>query len=95
MPWEESERGWGVRPDGYSLHLTEEAYREYLDKHWAFYHSQYGNSVPHEYDRPSLKDPYPCVVDEETYQKLKKSKAGSIRENSNQAPARKVREIYK
>jgi hypothetical protein len=95
MPWEESERGWGIRPDGYSLHLTEEDYREHLDRHWAFYHQQYGNSVPHEYDRPGLKDPYPCVVDEETYQKIKDSKDNSIREFSGPVPKSKVREIYR
>lgn len=32
--WEESERGWGVRPDGYSFHLTEEDANAYIKSYW-------------------------------------------------------------
>jgi hypothetical protein len=30
--WEESERGWGVRPDGCSLHLTKDDCKSYIQK---------------------------------------------------------------
>jgi hypothetical protein len=30
--WEESERGWGCRPDGYSLHLDKEDRNTYIKK---------------------------------------------------------------
>ena len=46
--WEESERGWGTRPDGCSLHTSEAAHKFYM-------HSVMdgrGDAVPHEYDRP-------------------------------------------
>jgi hypothetical protein len=46
--WEESERGWGVRPDGCSLHLNSELHKSFVD---GVYKSRdYGN-IPHEYDR--------------------------------------------
>jgi hypothetical protein len=32
--WEESERGWGTRPDGYSIHLSEKAADDYVTEHW-------------------------------------------------------------
>lgn len=28
--WEESERGWGTRPDGYTVHLQEEDFIHFL-----------------------------------------------------------------
>jgi hypothetical protein len=33
--WYESERGWGQRPDGCSLHLTEQDRAAYCKKYWA------------------------------------------------------------
>ena len=33
--WEESERGWGIRPDGCSLHLTLEDRKKYIEKYCA------------------------------------------------------------
>ena len=29
--WEESERGWGTRPDGFSLHLTEAYIQAFIE----------------------------------------------------------------
>lgn len=49
QPWEESEAGWGVRPDGYSLHLT----REDVDKFITAYWKSQPDQVPNEYSRPS------------------------------------------
>ena len=46
--WEESERGWGVRPDGASLHINVESYRKYLSD---IYDSRDTQDVPNEYDR--------------------------------------------
>ena len=33
--WEESERGWGCRPDGYSLHKGVETCIAYVTEYWA------------------------------------------------------------
>jgi len=35
MAWEEKERGWGHRPDGWSLHLTSDDYDRHLERHSA------------------------------------------------------------
>jgi len=53
VTWTESERGWGLRPDGYSLHETQDDVRAYIDAHWArerTLNAQYG--TPDEYSRP-------------------------------------------
>ena len=46
--WEESERGWGVRPDGCSLHIDLNNHKSYLN---SIYQSRDINNIPHEYDR--------------------------------------------
>ena len=55
--WEESERGWGCRPDGYSLHLSEEDRTAYIQKYW----KQMPDKTPDEYSRPS-GTPYEASV---------------------------------
>ncbi len=55
--WEESERGWGVRPDGYSLHRTEEDRAAYVKAHW----DSLPDEAPDEYSRPS-GSPYEADV---------------------------------
>lgn len=49
MQWEESEAGWGCRPDGYSVHATAEAAKAYVDAYWR----RMPDRVPEEYSRPS------------------------------------------
>ena len=49
VSWEESERGWGTRPDGCSLHLTQKDYAAYLNRYWATMPQE----VPDEYSRPA------------------------------------------
>jgi len=63
--WEESERGWGQRPDGYSLHLTEEDRVAYIKAYWEVMPSD----VPDEYSRP-CGDPFVCEVDKDTAEQL-------------------------
>ncbi|MBI2047775.1 MAG: hypothetical protein HYT27_01415 [Parcubacteria group bacterium] len=69
--WEESERGWGTRPDGYSLHLTDEDREQYIKDYW----KQMPNEVPDEYSRPD-GTPYSCLINTKTYRQIKKSKNG-------------------
>jgi len=47
--WEESERGWGCRPDGASIHLTEKDADAYVAAYWATMPSD----SPNEYSRPA------------------------------------------
>ena len=46
--WEESEQGWGVRPDGYSLHRNSEDAKAFVNEYW----DRMPNNVPEEYSRP-------------------------------------------
>ena len=69
--WEESERGWGARPDGYSLHLTQKDLDSYVKSYW----DAMPNEVPEEYSRPCGK-PYLVKVGDKKFKEIKKSKNG-------------------
>lgn len=47
--WDESERGWGVRPDGVSIHLNQQARDAYIKAYW----DRMPDTVPDEYSRPA------------------------------------------
>lgn len=69
--WEESERGWGTRPDGYSLHLTEEDRLAYIREYW----NRMPDRVPDEYSRPD-GTPYHWRAPQETYDLVAASRNG-------------------
>lgn len=46
--WEESERGWGCRPDGVSLHKSKADCDEYIEEYW----EGMPPTAPDEYSRP-------------------------------------------
>lgn len=69
--WEESELGWGVRPDGYSLHLSQEDWKAFRKEYW----KGMPKEVPEEYSRES-DAPYHVRVDKKTFQAIKNSKNG-------------------
>lgn len=69
--WEESERGWGTRPDGYSLHATEEDRKRYIAAYWAARPAK----VPVEYSRP-YGTAFSCSVDEKTWDEIVHSECG-------------------
>ena len=71
VSWEESERGWGTRPDGFSLHLTESDYRSFVKVYWA----GMPDSVPHEYSRPA-GSPTKAHVSKNLYEEINKSNNG-------------------
>lgn len=60
--WEESELGWGTRPDGFSLHLTDADRKSFIKAYW----DSMPNAVPDEYSRPD-GDPYEIQVDDKTF----------------------------
>lgn len=47
--WEESEKGYGVRPDGFSIHRNEQDLADFIKKHW----DALPDSAPDTYSRPS------------------------------------------
>lgn len=65
QPWEESEAGWGTRPDGYSLHVDDDTRRQYIIAYW----DKMPTLAPAEYSRPD-ENAYRVDVDDETYQNL-------------------------
>lgn len=69
--WSESERGWGIRPDGYSLHLTKEDLDAYIEAYW----ERMPKEVPYAYSSPDTK-PYACIVSDEVLENIKKSDHG-------------------
>ena len=71
--WEESERGWGVRPDGCSLHLTLSNRNDYLDK---VYEGRTYGKIPHEYDR-IVGGPFPVFISDLLFSEV--SNKGSLR----------------
>jgi hypothetical protein len=76
LDWEESERGWGIRPDGYSLHLTKEDSEAFVKEYWDTMPDRGPNGeVPDEYSRPD-DEPHIVSVDAKTLKKIKKSKNG-------------------
>ena len=75
--WEESERGWGVRPDGFSLHLSHDGLRKYIKEYW----DGMPDEAPDEYSRPS-GTPYEVGVAEEVVVKIERN--GGLRYYSNQ-----------
>lgn len=65
MEWEESERSFGVRPDGWSLHASPEdcsAYvKAYVKAYWARMPDRGpGGEAPDEYERPVWPAPRRC-----------------------------------
>lgn len=72
--WEESERGWGVRPDGCSLHLTQQNHKDYIK---SILEDRDPNNVPHEYDMV-VGGLIPVEVKESLYHEVIKSN-GSLR----------------
>lgn len=67
--WTESERGWGTRPDGYSVHISAEEARQYVDRHWAKFPD---GAAPDEYDRPDSEKPFGVVLQDAAFARLLK-----------------------
>ena len=79
--WTESERGWGTRPDGFSVHVSAEEALQYVERHWASFPS---GRAPDEYDRPDSEKPFGVVLQDAAFARLLKEKK-SVRLWQNQA----------
>lgn len=64
--WEEAERGMGSRPDGYSLHVSEEHRARFVKAYWD---KQPDGPAPDEYTRQSGA-PYECPVTDALYARV-------------------------
>lgn len=74
--WEESERGWGCRPDGFSLHKDAAAHAAYV----AQCMERLPDAVPDEYTRP-LGAPFTVVVKPEVFAQVQE--LGTVRLGSH------------
>lgn len=88
VSWEESERGWGVRPDGCSLHKTESDFDTFLEKYW----DTMPDEVPDEYSRPA-GEPMKAYVTKTIYERIKKSKKGVRLWNFEETKAVKAKQL--
>ncbi len=76
LEWEESEAGWGVRPDGASFHLNIRDQKAYVQAYWEREKRRNaGKGVPHEYERPS-GEPFLVEVDQALFDTIQKSTQG-------------------
>ena len=66
--WQESEAGWGTRPDGWSLHKTEADRVAYIEAYWA----RMPAYTPNEYSAPCGS---PYLVEKEDLIKEHRKKA--------------------
>lgn len=76
--WEESERRWGVRPDGYSIHKDKEALHRYITTYWQGMPAEASDT----YSRPS-GTPYEAEVDDDKFEMLAKSRDGVLFYDNN------------
>lgn len=84
--WEESERGWGTRPDGFSLHQNKDDITEYTKRLRELEMvGQSANYVPDEYSRPD-GEPYVCLVNEAVLERIMKAEFGDRFYASQPAP---------
>ena len=65
--WEESERGWGSRADGCSLHRDLASHQKYVDD--VYRDRTYHQYVPDQYDR-TIGDPTAVEISENLYQSM-------------------------
>ena len=70
--WLESERGWGTRPDGCSIHLSEEDRKVFISQQVEGLPDDF---VPDEYSRPD-GDPSEAWVDNDIYDNMIESEEG-------------------
>ena len=78
VPWYESEQGWGQRGDGVSLHLDSETAEEYKTNHMEWQSSLHPEGeVPYEYNFAERGKE--ILVNKTLYNKIKKSKNGTLR----------------
>jgi len=90
VSWEESERNWGTRPDGCSLHLKEEDFREFEKEYW----NSMSDDVPDEYSRPADR-PVTAYASKEFYEKIKNSRKGlRLWQNEEREAAKNKNLVY-
>lgn len=81
--WEESEAGWGCRPDGVTVHVTKALAEEYINKVHADYLKKYGNVTPGCYSRVSC-GPKEVTVTRSVYKACNEKNVVSLNVNTEE-----------
>lgn len=74
--WTESERGWGQRPDGYTLHKTKDDITHFLNRMRTREAEIYKGQTPDEYSFPDSPPTLVEITDKDTIDKLNASTEG-------------------
>ena len=74
--WTESEKGWGRRPDGHSLHIKKSDIGKYLAVLRIHEAKAHGAEIPDVYSFPDSPPTLVEVTDERTIERLKASDHG-------------------
>jgi len=69
--WEESERGYGIRSDGYSMHSSKADVQKFIKKYW----DSMPDAVPGSYSRPTGL-PFQAEVEPGYYSRVENSTDG-------------------
>lgn len=97
--WTETEAGWGQRPDGYTIHLTEDDRLLFVEGYSKHLQEIYGDNTPSEYSFPD-GDAYVGDVDDKLYvnlvldQQKSDSSKGIWGTGRNLPPKHKIRTTY-
>jgi|CXWL01.1.fsa_nt_gi hypothetical protein len=70
--WTEYERGWGQRPDGASLHVSEDVAKKYIKDYW----DRQPKKVPDDYSKEDQSTPMKVKVSDQLFEQI--SKTGSL-----------------
>lgn len=81
QPWWEKEKGWGERPDGWTMHANEEDRQAFIDAYWG----RMPDKVPNEYSYPD-GDGFLIEVDDATYQVVCGDKRRGVWGDGTKAP---------
>lgn len=91
QPWWEKERGWGERPDGFTMHASAEDHQRFVEDFWTkqrAYNTERGLPEGHAPDCYSYAsgDPFVIEVDEETYKAVTDPAVAGVWGQGNKAP---------
>jgi fructose-1,6-bisphosphatase/inositol monophosphatase family enzyme len=88
LSWTESESGWGIRPDGCSLHKTENDAKLFVKEYW----KRMPAETPDEYSFPD-SEPRTVQVSDKLYQRVEERKHGIRLFAGSEREVRKSKEL--
>lgn len=83
--WTEIEKGWGMRPDGISIHLDDESYLQYCQ--WI---EEINKDFPNEYSVPEDKNS--VLISEELFNQISETENRTLR--VDRSDEREIREKH-